>query len=65
MIDTTNVKMCKKCGSINTHIYESRQQHNEDGDVYVMRRRLCHDWGFRWKTIEVDYWDYMHLIEGK
>lgn len=51
------MKKCIRCGSTNTKVYESRV---EDG--YVVRRRECSDCGCRYKTIEVDYWDYTNMI---
>ena len=65
MIKTTNAKMCKRCGSIDSHIYESRQMSDDNGDVYVTRRRKCKHCGFKWKTVEVEYWELMKLLEGK
>lgn len=65
MIETTNAKMCKKCGSTDSNVYESRQMMDYNNHVYVTRRRKCNNCGYKWKTVEIHYWDYINLIEGK
>lgn len=50
-------KICEKCGSGDSHIYDTRVK-----DGYVIRRRMCMKCGKKWMTIEVDYYSAM---EGK
>lgn len=51
-----NGKRCKKCGSIKSAIYDSRQINNK-----TIRHRKCLDCGAKWETIEVYYWDLKGL----
>ena len=61
-----NCKVCAKCGCNDTKVYESRSMYVEDIDaVCYIRRRRCKNCGFKWKTVEVEYWELMKLLEGK
>lgn len=51
------MKHCKRCGSTNSNVTEVRIH-----DALPVRRRRCLQCGFRWKTVEMDYWEYMHLV---
>lgn len=51
-----NAKRCKKCGSVRSAVYNSRQIKDK-----TIRYRKCLDCGTRWETIEVYYWDLKGL----
>lgn len=50
-------RICPRCGNEQTYIYDSRK--GKDGTYY--RRRKC-DCGFKWLTVEVDYYDYLNVL---
>lgn len=53
-------KGCRKCGNKTSFVYESRTK-----DGCVVRRRKCLKCGFKWTTIEVDYWDAMNKMSDE
>ena len=54
------MKNCKRCGSAKSQVTEVRIH-----DALPIRRRKCLECGYKWKTVEVEYWDYMNLLEGR
>lgn len=54
------MKSCKRCGSLKSHVTEVRI-HN----ALPTRRRTCTDCGFKWKTVEIDYFEYMIWMDEK
>lgn len=53
------MKHCKRCHSANSQVTETRIH-----DAIPIRRRTCNDCGYKWKTVEIEYWEYMNLIDG-
>lgn len=49
------MKQCKRCNTNKSTVYESRII-----DGVVNRRRQCIDCSFKWKTVEVEYWEWMN-----
>jgi transcriptional regulator NrdR family protein len=54
------MKYCKKCGG-DSYIYDSRP----DSSGCVIRSRKCEKCGHKWRTIEVEYWNYKNMLKKK
>lgn len=54
------MKNCKRCGSPRSMVTETRIH-----DALPIRRRTCLDCNYKWKTIELEYWEYVDLIKEK
>lgn len=55
---TCAFRLCPVCSSKQTHVYDSRPEHDEDGNTSKVRRLRCLDCASRWVTREA----FSHLI---
>lgn len=51
------VKWCRQCGHKDSIVSDVRSQ--EGG---IVRRRKCPACGFRWSTIELDFWEAKQVV---
>lgn len=61
MVPIAEGHICKKCGSDQSKVYETREV--EAYGFRKIRRRECKDCGFRWVTTEVYFWDIVEHLQ--
>ncbi len=56
----TNARICPRCFRQNSRVYNVRNEHE-----LIKRYRICKDCGFKWSTVEIEFYRYKRLIENR